>query len=259
MSITIFTWGYWGWGNATSELIAAVDRVEASRGYQPPFFVDTRLRRSGRARGFVGDAFANSVGKARHTWMQQLGNQAIADRELDMRIKNPAAAGELLGLALACAKRRQRVLFFCACETPGVEPEPRCHRVRVASLLLKEAKQRNIDLEVVEWPGGSPENVIDVNVSRSQFVQIRKGRKSLDLGQKLPKVPFLSLPWGSPVKIQSSDEQIVAIANAARCNGRGWFLPILECAELSKMEELTKRSEGNRRHQGFLPRYPRRP
>ena len=32
---TIFTWGYYGWGNATLSLIKAVDAVEASRGFEP--------------------------------------------------------------------------------------------------------------------------------------------------------------------------------------------------------------------------------
>jgi hypothetical protein len=37
---TIFSWGYYGWGNATPQLIEAVDAVETSRGFEPPIFVD---------------------------------------------------------------------------------------------------------------------------------------------------------------------------------------------------------------------------
>ena len=46
---TIFTWGYYGWGNATPQLLAAVDAVETNRGFEPPNFVDIRIRRTVRA------------------------------------------------------------------------------------------------------------------------------------------------------------------------------------------------------------------
>jgi hypothetical protein len=46
---TLFTWGYYGWGNATPQLVEAVDAVEHSRGFAPPLFVDIRIRRSVRA------------------------------------------------------------------------------------------------------------------------------------------------------------------------------------------------------------------
>jgi hypothetical protein len=51
---TIFTWGYYGWGNATPQLVESVDAVETSRGFEPPIFVDIRIRRNVRAKGFVG-------------------------------------------------------------------------------------------------------------------------------------------------------------------------------------------------------------
>jgi hypothetical protein len=38
---TLFSWGYWGWGNATEQLVEAVDAVETSRGYQPRELEDT--------------------------------------------------------------------------------------------------------------------------------------------------------------------------------------------------------------------------
>ena len=48
--LTMFTWGYWGWGSSTKKLKQAVDLVERSRGYEPPYFVDVRMKRSGRAK-----------------------------------------------------------------------------------------------------------------------------------------------------------------------------------------------------------------
>ena len=50
----IFTFGYYGWGNHTPQLIEAVDVVKRSRGFEPPLFVDIRVRRTVRAKGFQG-------------------------------------------------------------------------------------------------------------------------------------------------------------------------------------------------------------
>ena len=54
--ITIFSWGYWGWGNATTQMVEAVDAIERDHGFLPPLFVDVRIRRSVRAVGFRDDA-----------------------------------------------------------------------------------------------------------------------------------------------------------------------------------------------------------
>jgi hypothetical protein len=47
--LTVFTWGYYGWGNSTAQLIKAVDAIEHSREFAQPMFVDIRIRRAGRA------------------------------------------------------------------------------------------------------------------------------------------------------------------------------------------------------------------
>jgi hypothetical protein len=65
MTITVFSWGFWGWGNATKQLVNATDIAERMQGFEEPIFVDIRFRRQGRAKGFVGDAFRDSVGASR--------------------------------------------------------------------------------------------------------------------------------------------------------------------------------------------------
>ena len=80
MTTTIFSWGYYGWGNHTSRLVEAVDAVETGRGFEPPLFVDIRIRRSVRAVGFTGSAFETLLGKDRHRWMRSLGNKFIETR-----------------------------------------------------------------------------------------------------------------------------------------------------------------------------------
>src|SRR5208283_1508058 len=113
MTTTLFTWGYHGWGNHTPDLVEAVDAVETSRGFEPPIFVDIRIRRSVRAAGFTGPAFEKQVGPERHHWMKSLGNQFIETRTgPEIQIAHPTAADELLGLALESARDNHRLLFF---------------------------------------------------------------------------------------------------------------------------------------------------
>ena len=93
VTTTLFTWGYYGWGNHTPDLVEAVDAVETSRGFQPPIFVDIRIRRSVRAAGFTGAAFEKLLGQERHRWIKSLGNKQIETRTRPgIEIADPAAA-----------------------------------------------------------------------------------------------------------------------------------------------------------------------
>ena len=104
---TIFTWGYYGWGNATPSLMKAVDGVETSRGFEPPIFVDIRIRRTVRAEGFKGANFEKLLGPSRHRWMKSLGNKRILSNRAGVEIADPTAANKLLNLALESATRKQ--------------------------------------------------------------------------------------------------------------------------------------------------------
>src|SRR5262245_1906821 len=112
MTTTIFSWGYEGWGNATKQLIEAVDAAESSRGFKPPVFVDVRFRREVRAIGFRGATFAHAIGKDRYVWMKRLGNLRIAQHRGGIEIAEPSATEDLLKLALDLHRKGQRLLFF---------------------------------------------------------------------------------------------------------------------------------------------------
>jgi hypothetical protein len=96
--------------------VQAVDLAEKERKHEPPIFVDIRLQRSVRAKGFMGDAFARVVGAARYRHMPKLGNRCVATGEFGIRIDDPSAVPELLQLAIECHRQNRRILFFCACE-----------------------------------------------------------------------------------------------------------------------------------------------
>ena len=107
--ITLFTFGYWGWGTVTEKLVAATDAVEASRGFEPPIFVDIRYRNHTRAPGFSGNTFRDLIGADRFRYMPKLGNRAIVDFSLNpIVIDDPAAAKDLLDDAIRAADHNRR-------------------------------------------------------------------------------------------------------------------------------------------------------
>src|ERR1035438_1266730 len=111
-TITIFSWGYYGWGNATNYLDKAVNAVESGRGFEPPIFVDIRIRRAVRAPGFKGPAFEKLLGE-RHVWMPALGNKRIVTRTgKGIQIAKPEAVEELLDLAIRANRENRRLIFF---------------------------------------------------------------------------------------------------------------------------------------------------
>src|ERR1039457_1373724 len=173
---TLFTWGYYGWGNYTPQLIQAVDAVQKNRGFEIPIFVDIRIRRNVRAKGFVGSAFEKLLGPSRHRWMKSLGNKFIQTRTGPfVQIAEPSAADTLLDLALESARNKQRLLFFCSCQWPMCDGEIACHRSTVAELVLQAAQRRGESVEIVEWPGGEPVQ-IDLDVTPKVVAAVRKGR-----------------------------------------------------------------------------------
>jgi hypothetical protein len=224
---TLFTWGYYGWGNATPQLVKAVDAAETSRGFKPPIFVDIRIRRSVRAKGFQGAAFEKLLGPTRHRWMQSLGNRFIQTRTgPGIQIAAPSAAGELLDLALESAERKQRLLFFCSCQWPRCDGQIACHRTTVAGLVLKTAKRRGVPVEIVEWPGGNPRK-INLNVTAEVFAAVRKGRMTVPLGKRPDLAEVAGLPWCSIATLHSDGERLHRVVGPAIKQPDQWALPVL--------------------------------
>ena len=136
--LTLFSWGYEGWGNWTDKLVEAVDAVEKARGRAPPIFVDIRARRQVRAEGFKEHAFERLLGPDRYRWLKGLGNKAILTGADRGEFVDPSQVGDLLDLAVEACKANRRLIFFCSCPIPI----DGCHRQEVAPELFKEAKRR---------------------------------------------------------------------------------------------------------------------
>jgi hypothetical protein len=257
--LTLFSWGYWGWGTATDQLVKAVDAIEVSRGYRPALFVDIRISRSVRAPGFNGRAFEKAVGPSRYRWIEDLGNLAIQQGG-PMQIKNPAAAEELLDIARSCADSRQRLLFFCSCEFPGVEGVNGCHRVTVSRLVLEAARRRKIPAQVVEWPGGDAQlDGLEALLSPQAFDKVFQGAKSIPLEQPVSLAEMAGMPWFSLVTLRrqggDSDSFFRLLTGPARYKNGGWYLPIYEDIDPeSSPEDIRQRVEELREEFGFVIR-----
>lgn len=259
MTVTLFSWGYWGWGNATRQLVKAVDTAEKKRGFRPPIFVDIRLRRQGHAKGFVGNAFRDVIGASRYRWIGCLGNAHIAAGKKGIKIKCPEAAAELLDRAIHAAKDRRRVIFYCACEFPWYKGKRRCHRDAVTELLLAEAEKRGRSISVVEWPGGQPVDA-RLKVDQKLFRSVISGRWNIPFDEDKLQA-FAGLPWGSVLTLVSAedgDKQLVAVgppiyatSKSGKVGGH-WQLPVFLQAEVGKQKaSLLREVEGWRSQCGL--------
>jgi hypothetical protein len=249
--MTLFTWGYYGWGNLTPQLTEAVDAVETSRGFEPPLFIDIRIRRTVRAKGFQGNAFEKLLGQDRHRWLKALGNKFIQTRTgPNIQIAEPAAANELLDLAIEHARRKQRLLFFCSCQWPRLDGKIACHRTTVAALVLKAAKRRGVQIEVVEWPGGEPKQ-IDLDVMPKVIAAVRKGRMTVPLGKRVDLAEVAGLPWCSIATLHAAGEQLHRVVGPAIRQKGQWALPVLypDCDPATSLAE--HESEAKKLRRGF--------
>jgi hypothetical protein len=224
--ITLFTWGYDGWGNATDKLLKAVDAVEVSRGFDPPIFVDTRIRRSVRAAGFVGSKFEKKLGSDRHRWMKSLGNKFILTRTGPaIQIAQPAAAIDLLDLAISSAEENRRVIFSCSCPRPRWKGG-RCHRTEIADLVLKAAKKGKIPVQISEWPGSEPQRV-HLEVKPAVFKAVRGGRMTIPLKNPIDLPQMAGLSGCSIATLHSGDDEIHRVVGPVIWQQGKWALPVL--------------------------------
>jgi len=185
---TLFSFGYWGSGSGTARLVRAIDDAERARGFEPPLWVDIRINREVRAAGFSGRSFHDLVGDHRYRWVKELGNQRVAEGRGGVQLRDPSAVQQLLDLALE--DRRRRVLFYCSCDATNASI--RCHRFTVRDLLVKHARRKSVELEVVEWPGGEPWTF---TVEASSPSRLRG--KQIGMPPGWSESDAVAVPWGS--------------------------------------------------------------
>jgi NTP pyrophosphatase (non-canonical NTP hydrolase) len=196
--ITMYSWGYYGWGSSAKEFVRCVDEIEKKKGFKPPFFVDIRAKRNGKAHDFVNKNFEKITGTKRYEWKPELGNAFIGTPAFNkgkIKIKEPKTAEELLELAEKLNKEKQHIIFFSNCDFQKFGFKKGCHRYDVGSLLLKYAKKQKIELTLEEWPGGEPKK-ISINLNDKQFRTLAdsQSKNRLQLGEKKPSIELIGLP-----------------------------------------------------------------
>jgi len=252
--LTLFSFGYYGWGNSTPQLVQAVDAVERSRGYEPPVFVDIRIRRAVRAVGFSGNAFGDLLGENRHQWMKTLGNRHIETRTGPrIQIAEPAAVNDLLDLAMHAAEERRRIIFFCGCERPRLNGRVNCHRTTVATWTMLAAKRRGLSVEIVEWPGGEP-SLIDLGVGREEFGALLLGRLSIP-AKGMSLAESAGIAWGSTARTHYDDQQMTAVTGPAQFHRRHWQLPVLFWSQNKNLTDTRRKGASLRKAYGFEAKY----
>ena len=253
---TVFAWGYWGWGEATQELVKRLDAVEGSRGFVPPLLVDVRVSRSVRATGFRGDAFGKLVGAGRYRWFRDLGNAAAASGKGPMRLVRPEAAQELLALVVEATREGRRAIFFCSCESPM--GAAKCHRRLVGTTLLKAAETAGVPICVQEWPGGEAATrpVACFKVAAGTLASLRANRRQwASLLDRHPSPEALSLPVGSLVGLTEGPDTLTVSA-CPPCLVKGsWKLQVLVLPKASESDaELLARVHETRERLGLEAR-----
>ena len=221
----MFSFGYWGWGTSTRELVRLVDSIEKHRGFQPPVFVDIRLNCQVRAPGFNGKSFCELVGVNRHRWMKALGNRSVRDGGTGIVIDHPDAVHSLLDVALLSAAQNTRVIFFCACPRQKEDGNVLCHRWKVAELALAAARERGVSIQVVEWPGGDFTE-FEMKVDRPLFRSIDSGRRNIPLPSSMKPAVLQGPAWASVATFRCGDETVRRLVGPAVWEDGKWHLPL---------------------------------
>lgn len=250
--VTIFSFGYHGWGTQTRRLINLVDDSEKESGFRPPLWVDARDNRSVRAPGFRDHEYRKALGHDRYEWMQGLGNKNVSN-DRPAELNDPSAIGMLLDRALEESSEKRRVIFFCSCQLPDWKGAS-CHRFRLISpLLVRHAKKLGKKISVIEWPGGNP-RTIRIGGNSRILALLKAERSSLPMRALRVAVPR-NLPYGSIVEFQFPDQTVPILTGLAFFR-KEWLLPWYEIPfrpNLSKSYLQKKSSQLRKRNhlQGF--------
>ena len=124
----------------------------------------------------------------------------------------------------------------------------------MAELVLKAAKKRGVQVEIVEWPGGEPRR-IDLGVTPQVLAAVRKSRMTVPLGSPPNLAKVAGLPWCSIATLQSNGENLHRVVGPAIRQPDQWVLPILS-ADFDSATSLTEHESDAtklRRHFGLEP------
>lgn len=245
--MTIYSFGYEGWGPHVPRLLDTLRQVSRSRGRGEPLLVDTRIRREVRAPGFTPAGIREWATHRNYRWLQGLGNVYMGGQHGPHTVERPGwrniaiLDGREIATLAELAGRAERagrdVIFFCHCPLPRHNCQADgsgcfdCHRSAIGELLAEELARRKLALTIQEWPGGRPEEIaISLPGPLVRKLLARQYRKTIPFDpQAWPGL--LCLPWGSRVLAEEDGAESPAagfISGPARpAKGQDWLLPVL--------------------------------
>jgi hypothetical protein len=120
--------------------------------------------------------------------------------------------------------------------------------------LIKAAKKQGVSIQVVEWPGGEPEN-IKMEITPKLFGSINKGVMNITLPKDCNLAEMAGLPWGTVVTFKCNDQELNRIVGPAIYQKSKWILPVqfFYFDQDTSLAIYHKESEKIRKLHGFLP------
>ena len=198
----VFMFGYHGWGNSVDQMLKLMKYKEKQDGYKRPFLVDVRFKRKGRAKGFIGNALGNKIGKNNYLHIEELGNQNITNKSAKViKIADPKKGITVLyDKIIEMQKDNRRVIFFCHCENAK-----HCHRTKIAKLLLKIFIENKKKVSIIEWPGKTSNNKLEITLDDDQVQKLNKKPSHFKIPDKLSKLHIA--PWGTKLTVKSKGKR----------------------------------------------------
>lgn len=146
---------------------------------------------------------------------------------------------------------RRRVVFFCSCESPDCAST--CHRMLVATTLLRAAQKAGVALTVDEWPGGSPtlRETARFRVVPGGLKSVLSGNLWAPLAARPRSGREIGFPVGSLVRLEEGGRSLVGAACSPRLVGKAWKLPLLVSAADRKGRALLRRALATRHDLGL--------
>jgi hypothetical protein len=130
-----------------------------------------------------------------------------------------------------------------------------CHRHTVGTLLVAAARRGGVRLNVVEWPGGKPQQ-LDLALSAELFRSVGTGRMSIPIPNPRPLAEYAGLPWGSIATFHAGGESLHRLVGPAQWERGQWVLPVeyLYFDPLVSLERYWQRASAWRRQTGMMAR-----
>jgi hypothetical protein len=201
---------------------------ETHDGYVNPFLVDIRFKRTGHAKGFIGNALKNEIGKNNYLHIKELGNQNYNKPSKPIKIASPKKGITVLyDKIIEMQKDNRRVIFFCHCENAKL-----CHRTKIAKLLLKIFIENKKKISIIEWPGKTSNNQLEITLDDDQIKKLKKTPSYFKIPDKFSKLHIA--PWGTKIIIESKREgkKLTRYISHAMFKKESWqIMPLREMDE----------------------------